>query len=158
VIKRQLRIFASFKGCSLSIAELVVYSAIATKSKPGSRVTTESDRSPKRFNAQRMAVLGNRHRKYGEMTRDCGTEPGEKEGFGEGEGRGDRRSEDERLYQGWRMRERNPRRDRFVFKRFVKKSWTRFTLDYSPGAGVKSRNEMTIDTDGSEQVEIIGNG
>lgn len=56
------------------------------------------------------------------------------------------------------MREWSPRSNRLVFKRFVKKSWTRFTLDYSPGAGVKSRNEMTIDIDGSEQVEIIGNG
>lgn len=101
-----------------------------------------------------MEVLGNRHRKYGETTRDCGTESGENGRSGGG----DRRSEDERLYRGWRMRERNPRRDRFVFKRFVKKSWTRFTLDYSSSAGVKSRNEMTIDTDGSEQVEIIGNG
>lgn len=67
-------------------------------------------------------------------------------------------AEDVRLYEGWRTRGWNPRSNRLVFKRFVKKSWTRFTLDYSPGAGVKSRNEMTIDIDGSEQVEIIGNG
>lgn len=117
------------------------------------------NRSPKRFNARRMAVLGNRHRKYGETTRDCGTESGEKErSAGKERGGGERRSEDEQLYRGWRMREWNPRSNRLVFKRFVKKSWTRFTLDYSPDAGVKSRNEMTIDIDGSEQVEIIGNG
>lgn len=94
------------------------------------------DRSPKRFNARRMAVLGNRHRKYGETMRDCGTASGEK--GRSGGGKGDRRSEDEQLYRGWRMREWNPRSNRLVFKRFVKKSWTRFTLDYSLDAGVKS--------------------
>lgn len=148
----------------MNAAELDGYPARATRCEIETGVASHDrvvlDRSPKRFNARRMAVLGNRHRKYGETTRDCGTESGEKGRDLLGE-EGARRSEDERLSRGWRMRgvgNGNPRSNRLVFKRFVKKSWTRFTLDYSPGAGVKSRNEMTIDIDGSEQVEIIGNG
>lgn len=103
-----------------------------------------------------MAVLRNWHRKYSETTLDYAEWNGKKERV-DRVGTTRARMRTSRLPENEGEEGIESRHDRFVFKRIAKKQLdTIYALITAPAARVKSqRNEMTIDTDGSDQVERL---